>query len=373
MSDVALNRHETLKRNLWQWLRLLGLSFLVHWPFYVLAGAYALTTYLLLMGTQHYKQAPIDGLVVGIITLTIPAGMLAVFLFRLVQYATVIKPESPTRQFIFDVMTLVRKPTPIITALPLMLAMVVFNKGMLELKPLMQQIKPFSFDKTLMQLDRSLHFGYDPWVLLQPILGYDVVTFLLSVAYNFWFLALFGTFMWFGFARKADVVRTQFFLSYMLVWWIGGGLLALYFSSAGPVYYGAIGLSPDPFAPLMAYLRDVDTRMPILSLLTQSFLWDGYVGKTEAIGIAAFPSMHNASAVLFALAAWRVSRMAGYFFAAYSVVILVGSVHLGWHYAVDGYAAIALAGMCWWLAGFVARWHGRLALTRRLNDALAAV
>jgi membrane-associated phospholipid phosphatase len=48
-------------------------------------------------------------------------------------------------------------------------------------------------------------------------------------------------------------------------------------------------------------------------------------------------------------------------------------VHLGWHYAVDGYAGLALAAACWWLAGFVARWHHTWPATQRLNESLAAL
>jgi hypothetical protein len=350
---------------------LLALSFLVQWPFYIVAAAYALTTYVLLADIPSYTQAPIRNLATGIITLTIPAGLAAVFLFRLLQYALVIRPESPLRQMKDDVAGLFRRPAPFILALPLLVAMIVFNKGMLELKPMIPLVKPFSYDTFFLEWDRALHFGFDPWVLLQPVLGHDLVTYAINMAYNMWFLALFGTFMWFGFSRQASVVRTQFFLSYMLCWWLGGGLLAVYFSSAGPVYYGLLGHAPDPFQPLMAYLRDVDSRMPIWALDAQQVLWDGYQGKVTPIGISAFPSMHNASAVLFALAAARVDRRAGMWFAGYAAVILIGSVHLGWHYAVDGYAAIVLALACWWVAGYVARWQGRQPSTMRLNESLA--
>lgn len=351
-------------------LPLLAQSFVVQWPFYVISVAFALTTYILLVDIPSYTQAPIKSLATGIITLTIPAGLASVFMFRMVQYATVIKPVSPFRQMREDIVGLFRRPAPFVLALPLLLAMIVFNKGLLELKPMIPLVKPFSYDTTLMAWDRALHFGYDPWALLQPIMGRDIITFVFNMAYNMWFLALFGTFMWFGFARQATVVRTQFFVAYMLTWWIGGGLMALYFSSAGPAYYGLLGHSPDPYAPLLAYLKDVDSRMPLWALDAQQLLWDGYQGKVTPVGISAFPSMHNASAVLFALAAARVNRTAGICFAIYAGMILVGSVHLGWHYAVDGYASLVLALVAWWLAGFVARWHGSLPSTLLFNKSL---
>ena len=37
---------------------------------------------------------------------------------------------------------------------------VLFNKGMLELKPMIPRVNPFTCDETSMQLDRNLHFGF---------------------------------------------------------------------------------------------------------------------------------------------------------------------------------------------------------------------
>jgi hypothetical protein len=37
---------------------------------------------------------------------------------------------------------------------------------------------------------------------------------------------------------------------------------------------------------------------------------------------------------------------------AFALIILVGSIHLGWHYAVDAYAGFLVAAGCW----FGARW-----------------
>ena len=63
----------------------------------------------------------------------------------------------------------------------------------------------------------------------------------------------------------------------------------------------------------------------------------------------------------------------GIAFAAYAGVILLGSVHLGWHYAVDGYAAIGIALACWWIAGVLARWTMAQPATKRFNQGLAAL
>ena len=64
-------------------------------------------------------------------------------------------------------------------------------------------------------------------------------------------------------------------------------------------------------------------------------------------GIAAAPSLHIGVAVLQALMAWKISPLLGRILTVYAVIILIGSVHLGWHYAVDGYMAIIFAILIW--------------------------
>ena len=71
-------------------------------------------------------------------------------------------------------------------------------------------------------------------------------------------------------------------------------------------------------------------------------------------GISAMPSVHNALSVLFALAAWKVYRPLGWAFAAYAVAIWIGSIHLGWHYGLDGIVAAILTYAIWVGAGRLA-------------------
>jgi PAP2 superfamily len=369
MSDLALNAVSRPRRV----LSVLLESFRAQWIFFVIPALYLISNWMMLSRLESYQQAPVYGLLVALLSFTVPVGIIVMLLLRLAQYIFVIKPDSAIRALASDVGGLIARPRLILNALPVFAAMVLFNKAMVELKPAIPALNPFSWDVTFMAWDRVLHFGSDPWVVLQGFMGFDAVTFAVNMAYNFWFVALFGAWFWFGFQRDANELRTRFFLAYMLSWWVGGGLMAVAFSSAGPVYYGALGLSPDPFAAQMAYLHDVDSRLPIWALDTQKLLWNGYTGKTAALGISAFPSMHNAAAVLFALAFWKVSRKAGWFFVLYAVVIFLASVHLAWHYAIDGYAGAVIAVLSWWAAGPVARWFSGLSSTRRYNQGLASL
>ena len=351
----------------------LGESFKVQWVLFVVPLVYLATNAFFLRNIEDGVTAPVLALLIDLITAGVPTAIASLFLLRFVQYAFIIKPESLPRAFGQDLMLLVREPSRLLVGVPAFAAMILFNKAMIELKPSIPHIMPFSWDEAFMKLDRMLHFGIDPWRILQPVMGHDWVIFLVSTAYNFWFLILTGAFFWFGFQKNVNELRTRFFLAYMISWWVGGGLMALAFSSAGPVYYGLLGLAPDPYAPLLAFLNDANTRVPLWVLDVQKLLWDGYQGKSDPVGISAFPSMHNASAIIFALTFSQVSRRVGLIFYGYAAVILLGSISTGWHYAVDGYAGIAIAWASWKLAGVIAKWHSQRAETIRLNESLASL
>jgi hypothetical protein len=347
-------------------------SFRAQWFFFVVPVLFLLFNEVVLFGIDRPVNASSSALVMSILTITLPAALFTLLIVRLVQFALIIKPASPIRAIAGDVKHIAVSPARLANGLPVLVAMILFNKAVLELKPAIPVIKPFSWDVTFMEIDRVLHFGVDPWVLLQPLLGYDAITFAFNLVYNFWFLALFGLWFWFGFKPDMSLLRLRFFISYMIGWFIGGGVLALYFSSAGPCYYSLIGLAPDPFQPLMAYLHGVNTRLPIWALDAQQLLWDGYAGKlAQPIGISAFPSMHNTMATIFALVGWRMHKSLGIIFTAYAALILIGSVHLGWHYAVDGYAGIVIALAAWWVAAPLSRWLHGLKATQAWGARLA--
>ena len=65
-------------------------------------------------------------------------------------------------------------------------------------------------------------------------------------------------------------------------------------------------------------------------------------------GISAMPSIHLAIATTFVLVAFEVRRWFGFLMLGYLVTMQIGSVILGWHYAIDGYAGIICACLIWY-------------------------
>jgi hypothetical protein len=124
--------------------------------------------------------------------------------------------------------------------------------------------------------------------------------------------------------------------------------MATAFSSVGPCFVGPI-LGNQHFEPLMAYLHAVDATYPILALNVQDLLLAWYRKSANGLGsgITAMPSMNVSIAFLFYLAMRHVSIAAKWLFFAFFVVILVGSVHLAYHYALDGIVSIAVTAALW--------------------------
>jgi len=228
-------------------------------------------------------------------------------------------------------------------------------------KRLIPVVNPYGWDHSFMLWDAWLHGGMQPWELLQPIVATPLMTSRINLFYNFWLILMFGTYIWQAFSLKRPALRMQYLLSFLLFWIVIGPVLATAFSSAGPCYYGRVAGLEDPYAPLMDYLRAANEVAPVWSLKVQEMLWANYVegGTMLGSGISAMPSMHVAIATLMALLGWRVNRWLGIAYTAFAAIILIGSVHLGWHYAIDGYVSIVVSIALWRAIGWaLGRWPG---------------
>ena len=212
---------------------------------------------------------------------------------------------------------------------------------------------PFAWDARLSTLDAGLHFGRLPWTIVQPVLGVPPVTRALDVLYVPVLLAvLIGITVWQGWTADARL-RRRFLLTFVLAWIVLGTGLAIALSSAGPCYFGRVVGSPDPYAGLMEYLHQVHGSTPLIALSIQDALWQSHMSRVPGSfsEISAMPSIHVAMPTLFTLAGWRADRRLGWALGVFGVLVFLGSIALGWHYAVDGYVGAAGVALIWALCG----------------------
>lgn len=240
-------------------------------------------------------------------------------------------------------------------------------------KLLIPDIQPFSWDERLAELDRELHGG-DPWRLLYPFLGEPEITRGLSLLYSLWFIPMLAA--WFVWAICDHPQRMRFLMSYATSWILLGTVAATLLSSAGPIFYADVTGKPGPFGDQVAYLRAVDAEAPLASMRIRDRLWASYTTGVMhgGSGISAMPSLHVAIMTLCAISSWYVSRRLGIVMTIYAAIIFLGSIHLGWHYAVDGYVAIIGAAAIWMAFGrFAPRpdpFRNRLRLATASSDAI---
>ncbi|UVK39428.1 phosphatase PAP2 family protein [Mesorhizobium sp. AR10] len=230
--------------------------------------------------------------------------------------------------------------------LVLFMAAFLYNKTMIPI------VAPFQWDETFAQWDSNLLGGYQAWQIIQPIVGTPWVTRLLDIAYTLWILMVF--LFWVGLLVSPCVperLRLHYWRATVISWILIGLVMATLFSSAGPCYFAEmVPGAPSPYADLKRYLDEVAAIYPLSSSSTKDFLWQVYIGQVDLPGgISAMPSMHNAQAALFAAVAYSIDRRFGHAMLAYAVLIFFGSIHLGWHYAVDGIVGIAAALVIWWV------------------------
>jgi len=266
----------------------------------------------------------------------------------------------------------------LLAAVPLILISVILLPLFSSMKSMIPLFTDYTWDARFAAWDRALFFGTDPWKLLWPLLGNPWVTAGIAVFYHLWILLLYlGSVFVILDGRVNAVLRRRFFLSYVLAWALLGCVMATAFASVGPVFAQTlVGL--DSFAPQMDLLREGSQKVPLMTLPVQDMLLERFYADERGLGsgITAMPSLHVAIAFLFWLTMRRIDRRAGRWFFAFFVVIWVGSVHLAYHYALDGLASVLGVLAIWRVSGAVIEgWDRRLARrdqpTLRTNTAPA--
>jgi hypothetical protein len=225
----------------------------------------------------------------------------------------------------------------------LLFASLVYH-GHIWLKVIVPFLNPQLFDAGLARLDAAIHFGLNPgpfaiglfpWPLVLRVLDVYYAAFVpLTVAGMAWFLT-----------APSRRERARFAAGFALLW-LAGAWLYVAVPALGPCYvYGADYAEAARSLPLQAATQN------LLVTHYRALLGAAATGTSMRIlpvlGIGAMPSLHVAAHAFLALFARRRSRPLFLAFTAATFLTFWGSLVTGWHYAVDGYAGLLLALLCW--------------------------
>jgi membrane-associated phospholipid phosphatase len=187
----------------------------------------------------------------------------------------------------------------------------------------------------LLRWDRDLTFGHSPAVLLHDLLGQDVAARVLTAVYESFPTLL--TVSLVSALAFAPTVRSSyvFVVSAMWAWIIGVGSYYL-IPSLGPFH-----AAPEEFAGLTrtsiqtTQATYVDQRAHLLA----------HPQASDAFAqISAFASLHCALTFLvFLMARYYGLRKISWLVGLFLLGTLLATVYLGWHFAVDDVAGLAIA------------------------------
>lgn len=210
----------------------------------------------------------------------------------------------------------------------------------------------FHADQLLADADAWI-FGADPWRLVQwlppTLIDTAYITWAQSNLFMMAILPLFPK------SPKRDRAIISFFLVVSAC-----AILQYAVPSAGPIFYERLGFG-DRFA-------DLPSRP--WATVTADYLWANYLDNAARVGtgISAFPSLHVAGAAWVAIVVSSYSRLLAPLAWAYFVLIMMGSVFLGWHYALDGIAGLIIAVLMCRVVSLVPKKEAKLQPAAELSE-----
>jgi hypothetical protein len=199
------------------------------------------------------------------------------------------------------------------------------------------------FDQELYRVETVLHLGVNPGRFLQGLFPYASLWRLLDRYYAVFIFTVIAGVGWFA-ATLSIRDRARFAAGFSLLWILGSWFYVAV-PSLGPCY-----VLKDDYTEVRASMPAQSATMDLLfahygrviSLHRRS---EG-VDVSPYLGIAAMPSLHVGAQAFLMLFARKRSQAVFLLFGALTAVTFFTAVLSGWHYAIDGYAALVLA----WIA-----------------------
>jgi hypothetical protein len=191
-------------------------------------------------------------------------------------------------------------------------------------------------DGLLLRWDRWLFFGHTPAVLLHDLLGQHVAAYVLLFFYESFSSLVSVTFV--AALVFTDRIRDGFVFiaAAMWIWILGVGTYYL-IPSLGPFH-----AAPQDFAGL-PHTMIQSTQAKYMAQRANLLAHPHAPGSFAQV--SAFASLHvGVTTVIVLMARYYRLRRTSHVLTGYLVVIMVATVYLGWHFAVDDLAGLAIGG-----------------------------
>ncbi|CAN1495965.1 Inositolphosphotransferase Aur1/Ipt1 [Paracoccaceae bacterium] len=318
----------------------------------IIVAIYAAISFTLHYAESDQNSSAKFAVVFASFALMIPQMIFLVLFWRLLQLTYVQRSPDRMAALKTEVWSFVTDRDRMLGGFIAAVLMTMVLVSFAQLKNLLPVLNPFSWDADFSELDRVLHFGTLPHEFLDAVFGAHYSLSFFTGIYNLWLFLMYFVLVIACFLRTDNPHRIRYLIAFILTWSIGGNLLATLFSSAGPPYFANLGLG-STYEPLMQVLKAHALTGALTVVDTQALLWRWHISGQQINAISAFPSMHVASSVLMAIVAFQFSRLLGVLMSLFAMGIMIGSVLLGWHYAVDGYAGGLVAALSWIAAGWL--------------------
>jgi len=227
--------------------------------------------------------------------------------------------------------------------LRLWFAAAVMTYGYFWLKVAIPLVNPRLWDDALWRLDTHLHLGVSPSIFVPNLLEGTPLVPLLDRWYWLWVPTVFYTLCFWSSGLDRRLAH-RFLLSCVLLWTLGSWIY-MAVPALGPVF-----VEPQAFAAVRDEMPFVRAGQQELSENYELMLAGRRTRELRRFnptrGIAAMPSLHVGAHFLFFLWARRRARWLALPFALATAFTFAGSLLSGYHYAIDGYAGMLLAWLC---------------------------
>ncbi len=203
-----------------------------------------------------------------------------------------------------------------------------------EVYYIINSLKLHDWDMVFIGMDRSI-FGIDPTKWAYRFEN-PALTEFLQVIYVYYYamIVVYGLeiYLWKRFNEFKYVLLvlfTGFFLSY---------LLYMVFPAAGPRFY------LHNFSSISKELPGLLLTEPIRAFINfGESIPNGISNPIEFVQRDAMPSVHTTIALIIAYLSWKIRSKSFYFYLPYFFLLVISTIYLRYHYAVDIIAGIVMA------------------------------